>query len=90
MRKIIILALLAFGGWKLYQSQDPVPVIELNDNAAIQPAHSNPSQRFRCDGREYCSQMSSRAEAEFFTNNCPNSKMDGDGDGVPCESDSRF
>ena len=45
---------------------------------------------FRCDGRQYCSQMRSRAEAEFFIRNCPNTKMDGDHDGVPCENDSRF
>ncbi|MCB1919311.1 MAG: excalibur calcium-binding domain-containing protein [Candidatus Competibacteraceae bacterium] len=45
---------------------------------------------FRCDGRVYCSQMTSRAEAEFFIRNCPNTKMDGDRDGIPCENDSRF
>lgn len=45
---------------------------------------------FKCDGRQYCSQMNSRAEAEFFTANCPNTKMDGDRDGIPCENDSRF
>jgi hypothetical protein len=44
----------------------------------------------QCDGRTYCSQMTSRAEAEFFINNCSNTKMDGDYDGVPCEGDSRF
>lgn len=49
-----------------------------------------PSQTFRCDGRQHCSQMNSRAEAEFFTRNCPNTKMDGDRDGIPCENDSRF
>ena len=45
---------------------------------------------FQCDGRMYCSQMTSRSEAEFFINNCPNTKMDGDYDGIPCEGDSRF
>jgi len=45
---------------------------------------------FKCDGRQHCSQMSSRSEAEFFIQNCPNTKMDGDYDGVPCENDSRF
>ena len=39
----------------------------------------------RCDGRTYCSQMTSCAEAKFFLKNCPGTKMDGDGDGVPCE-----
>ncbi|WP_198265162.1 excalibur calcium-binding domain-containing protein [sulfur-oxidizing endosymbiont of Gigantopelta aegis] len=45
---------------------------------------------FKCDERQYCSQMNSRAEAIFFNNNCPNTKMDGDYDGIPCENDSRF
>ena len=41
---------------------------------------------FKCDGRTLCSQMKSCEEAMFFLNNCPNTKMDGNGDGVPCES----
>jgi len=49
-----------------------------------------PTQQFTCDGRQHCSQMTSRAEAEFFTKHCPNTKMDGDNDGIPCENDSRF
>ncbi len=40
---------------------------------------------FRCDGRKYCSQMNSCAEATYFLRHCPGVKMDGDGDGVPCE-----
>ena len=40
---------------------------------------------FRCDGRIHCSQMTSCAEATFFLQNCPGTKMDGDRDGVPCE-----
>lgn len=40
---------------------------------------------FRCDGREYCSQMKSYEEAKFFLNHCPNVKMDGDKNGIPCE-----
>jgi len=44
------------------------------------------SGRFKCDGRTYCSEMTSCAEATFFIRNCPNTKMDGNGDGVPCES----
>lgn len=41
--------------------------------------------RFQCDGRVHCSQMRSCEEATFFLNHCPNTKMDGNGDGVPCE-----
>ena len=40
---------------------------------------------FSCDGRQYCTQMTSCAEAIYFIRHCPNTKMDGDNDGVPCE-----
>lgn len=40
---------------------------------------------FKCDGRTHCSQMTSCEEATFFLSNCPNVKMDGNNDGVPCE-----
>jgi len=49
-----------------------------------------PPVNYKCDGRQHCSQMNSRDEAMFFIRNCPNTKMDGDNDGRPCESDSRF
>ena len=48
--------------------------------------HQKSTPTFKCDGRTYCSQMTSCEEATFFINNCPNTKMDGDNDGVPCES----
>src|SRR5262245_2815708 len=41
--------------------------------------------QYRCDGRKYCSQMSSCEEATFFLQNCPGTEMDGDNDGEPCE-----
>ena len=40
---------------------------------------------FKCDGRKYCSQMTSCAEARYFLASCPGVKMDGDRNGVPCE-----
>ena len=51
-----------------------------------QSAVSNSNQaRFKCDGRIYCSQMTSCEEATYFLKNCPGTKMDGNNDGVPCE-----
>ncbi len=66
-------------------SQTIVPGTSYDDRAK-----NHLSSSFKCDGRQYCSQMISRAEAEFFIKNCPNTKMDGDYDGIPCENDSRF
>lgn len=48
------------------------------------------SATFQCDGRRYCSEMRSLEEARFFIQSCPNTQMDGDHDGEPCENDSRF
>jgi cold shock CspA family protein len=49
----------------------------------------NTSSQFSCDGRTHCSEMTSYEEAVYFLRNCPNVKMDGDGDGEPCESQFR-
>ena len=40
---------------------------------------------YRCDGRTHCSQMKSCDEAMYFLRHCPNTQMDGDGNGIPCE-----
>lgn len=54
--------------------------------AAPEPARAaTPAARFSCDSRKHCSQMTSCAEASYFLAHCPGVKMDGDGDGIPCE-----
>ncbi|MEO8366064.1 MAG: excalibur calcium-binding domain-containing protein [Pseudoxanthomonas sp.] len=101
MKKIFLFGLLALAGWKGYQHfftantaagglafaesrvEPPMP-------AETQYSAAASTQAFKCDGRTHCSHMTSRAEAEYFIRHCPNTKMDGDHDGVPCESDSRF
>lgn len=45
----------------------------------------NTATKFSCDGRTHCSQMTSCDEAMYFLKNCPGVKMDGEGDGIPCE-----
>jgi hypothetical protein len=42
-------------------------------------------ENMKCDGRQYCSQMTSCNEAKFFLQNCPNTLMDGNNDGIPCQ-----
>ena len=49
------------------------------------PAPATQPGGFRCDGRQYCSQMRSCAEAQYFLTHCPDVKMDGDHNGIPCE-----
>ena len=43
------------------------------------------SSAFKCEGKKYCSQMSSCEEAKFYLRNCPGVQIDGDGNGIPCE-----
>jgi cold shock CspA family protein len=66
------------------------PITTESSGSLLNRAFSDTNANFSCDGRQHCSQMTSRAEAEYFIKHCPNTKMDGDRDGIPCENDSRF
>ena len=46
---------------------------------------TQPARQFACQGKQYCSQMTSCEEATFYLKNCPDVKIDGDGDGIACE-----
>jgi hypothetical protein len=91
MQKIIFLALIvALGlyGYGKYERQK----IHLSEgyqqgtsDTLLSAASTTTESTFKCDGRTYCSQMTSCAEAEYFLKQCPGTKMDGNGDGVPCE-----
>ena len=92
---MILIALIGFGAWSFYtKNMDSAASGTASTPASADLRSEAPAQlsqnRFTCDGRQHCSQMTSRAEAEFFIRNCPNTKMDGDRDGIPCENDSRF
>ncbi len=58
--------------------------VAMPTDASVDAAQAT-TVNFRCDGRTYCSQMTSCAEAKFFLKNCSGAKMDGNNDGVPCE-----
>lgn len=45
-----------------------------------------PEQGRQCSGKRTCGEMDSCAEANFYLDECGVSRLDGDGDGVPCES----
>jgi endonuclease YncB( thermonuclease family) len=49
------------------------------------PSRAVAPATFRCDGRTRCHQLGSCAEARYFLAHCPGVKIDGDGDGIPCE-----
>lgn len=97
MKKLLILILIGVAAWQFHFKNNAVveetkvqAVTEFSNSAAMQTFNAakeivKPNIRYKCDGRQHCSQMSSYEEAEFFLRNCPNTKMDGDRDGIPCE-----
>ncbi len=86
-----MIILIAFGAWGYYtKNLAPINVEPTSYEYRNTSLIKTNSRKFNCDGRQHCSQMNSRAEAVFFINNCPDTKMDGDYDGIPCENDSRF
>lgn len=48
------------------------------------PAPSEP--KFACAGKRKCAEMNSCDEAKFYLNSCGTKSLDGDHDGVPCNS----
>lgn len=89
MIRLIMLVLVGLVGWKAYESwrirQTVSDVSEMPATLAIPNISRAPASIFKCDGRTYCSQMTSCQEATYFLKNCPDVKMDGDNDGIPCE-----
>jgi len=92
MKKVllgVILGVLGMYAWN--RTRPPRPVVVTSpahpdDNAVERTGAAPPvTPHYQCDGRKYCSQMTSCEEAMFFLHNCPGAKMDGDGDGIPCE-----
>ena len=94
MKKIllgIVIGAFALSGWQRVNQPDPPqsaaqsivdPELVERPTSAATPATR---ESFSCDGRVHCSEMKSCDEAEFFVQNCTGVKMDGDGDGQPCE-----
>ncbi len=103
MKKALLGMLLGALGWQAFtdyraHATGDVEVIESDDETESGSAPDAeredafaPSADFHCDGRKYCSEMTSCDEAKYFLANCPGVKMDGrgggpgPGDGVPCE-----
>ena len=82
MRKLIVIAIVGLIAWYGNNKYQPTSAQPPRSIVQKEPARHT---TFNCDGRTYCSQMTSCAEATYFLKNCPDTKMDGDNDGVPCE-----
>lgn len=77
----------AAGLWHLARpAAEPPAGIAAHAEVAPRKAAAAPArERFQCDGRKQCFEMTSCAEARHFLAHCPGTQMDGDGDGQPCE-----
>ena len=92
MKNLIIIAVLAalawFGYSRFWAGQPPMESAQAavaRPGAPLASDAGGSDQTFKCDGRTMCSQMTSCAEATYFIQHCPNTKMDGNNDGEPCE-----
>ena len=89
MRRLVIVLILGLLGWQGYQHYQAgtakTNAPPESSMAPVPAALSLPVSQYKCDGRTYCSQMTSCEEATYFLRNCPGVKMDGNNDGVPCE-----
>jgi len=82
MRNVVTVVVLVALGWYGYsQFQRKAHVERFEGSTVPTPTDGN----FKCDGRIYCAQMTSCAEATYYLQHCPGTKMDGNNDGVPCE-----
>ena len=77
--------LAAIAAYAYFSHPHTVPAAPEQASALAAPA-ARRTPLFSCDGRTRCPQMKSCAEATYFLENYPGTTMDGDGDGVPCES----
>ncbi|AVA33932.1 hypothetical protein RN01_08030 [Cupriavidus sp. SHE] len=98
MRKLILVAALCAAGYYYYQHDRQARLLAATEtvvatetvaaepSAPISLSRSNPAvQSFSCQGKTRCNEMTSCDEAKFYLQNCPGTKIDGDGDGIPCE-----
>ena len=82
--RLLLIGAVGLAGYLIYGQIDKHVLQRLNGTANTRSG-SSLNVNFRCDGRRHCSEMTSCDEATFFVRNCPDTEMDGDHDGIPCE-----
>jgi hypothetical protein len=61
-------------------------VVDSNQQNGKDNGNGTETSSFSCQGKTTCGEMASCAEATYYLQHCPNVTIDGDGDGIPCES----
>lgn len=93
VRKLFVVILLVVAGSYAYKRVTRPQALAAPQSATAPDYSAEPPviasraapEEFHCDGRVRCSQMRSCEEARYFLQHCSGVKMDGDGDGIPCE-----
>ena len=85
MMRFLLIAAAITAGWYAIRWSDADRSEPMLTVAQVQRSAEPDAGSFACDGRTYCSEMRSCEEAVYFIRHCPGTKMDGDGDGIPCE-----
>jgi endonuclease YncB( thermonuclease family) len=70
--------------WDWRHNPNPSRIAKSVPNASFTPAVSNSGRQ--CFGKRYCREMASCEEANFYLKFCGVDSLDGDDDGVPCET----
>lgn len=81
------------------QAQRPAPIPAVAGQPLLSPSPIPPrasrsgkaakldsGKAYRCGGRKTCRQIASCEEAYYLLHHCGLSRLDRDGDGIPCES----
>ncbi|RUO55451.1 excalibur calcium-binding domain-containing protein [Pseudidiomarina homiensis] len=92
MKKWILLGILALAAWNYHlnkqaeeRGEERGLIKEIVQG--VQGAVFKRDPKFRCDGRRFCHEMHSPEEARFFLTNCPETQLDDNANGIPCEED---
>ena len=91
MNRVLLIVVLVVAAGFAYRHYAPSRVAPdlVDDNAGARrsvPKITVETETFTCQGKTRCREMTSCAEATFYLRNCPGTKIDGDDDGIPCES----
>lgn len=73
------------GLWALPEF-DRVSPWEYRNGARQEGRRADAAPAFQCGAKTYCRQMVSCSEARFHLESCGLTRLDGDGDGIPCEA----
>ncbi len=73
-------------GIGLWSIADPVAPWEWRRGSRSRTIPLTPAESFTCGSKTYCRDMISCEEAMFYLQQCGLNRLDGDGDGIPCES----